>query len=358
MQKDEFFMKRAIVLARKGGSSVKPNPMVGAVLVKNGKIISEGYHKIFGGPHAEVNTLQKLTKRQIHGSTLYVTLEPCCFKGKTLPCTNYLIAKGVKSLVVAMRDPNPLVAGKGIFMLKKHGISVKVGVLEKEVNFLNLVFIKNITKRMPFLSIKLGVTLDAKIATLKGQSRYITNIKSRKSVHSLRASVDALLTTSQTVIADNPHLGLRLVNGREPLRVIVDSKLRTRPDALVYRDKNVLLVTNFQSSAKKLQAFKKKGIEVLQFPGSKIPLHRLMLELYKRGIYKVLVEAGSRFVTSLINKRLADELILYFAPKILGRGIPFVQDLHIRDLSHALQLQNLVVLRYGDDVMIKGKIIY
>lgn len=357
-QNDEFYMKRALHLARKGEGSVSPNPMVGAVLVKNGRIISEGYHKKFGGPHAEVHALQKLTKGQISGSTLYVTLEPCCFYGKTPPCANFLISKGVKSLFVAMRDPNPLVAGRGIKMLKKHGVNVQVGVLEKEAMSLNSVFIKNITTKMPFLSIKLGVTLDAKIATLKGQSTYITGLKAREAVHALRASSDAVLTTSQTVIADNPHLGLRLVKGHDPLRVVIDSKLRTRPDALIYRDHHVLLVTNLQSSTKKLQAFKKIGIEILTFKGAKIPLKPLMLALYKRGICKILVETGSHFVTALLGEQLADELILYFAPKILGQGIPFVQDLHIRKLSDALKLHDLEVLRYGDDVMIKGKIVY
>ena len=349
-------MKRAMDLARRGGLKVSPNPMVGAVLVKNGKIISEGYHKFYGGPHAEVNALKNLSKKQIRGATLYVTLEPCCIYGKTPPCTNFLLSSGISDLVLAMRDPNPLVSGKGISILRKNGVNVRVGVLREKARSLNKVFIKNITKKLPYLSIKLGMTLDGKIATLSGKSKYITNELSRRYVHRLRAQTDAILTTSETVLRDNPHLGLRVVKGKDPLRVVIDSTLRTDASSLVYRDKNVLVATTFKSSSSARKSFVRKGIELLVYQSSSVPLKKLLQDLYKRNICRVMVEAGSALTTSLLKEGLADSLILFFAPIILGNGIPWVQNLEIYDLNEALRLKNVEYRRLGNDIMISGSI--
>lgn len=353
---DLFFMKRALDLARKGLGRTSPNPMVGAVLVKNGKILSEGYHMSYGGPHAEVNALRNLSKKQIHGATLYVTLEPCCFQGKTPPCTNFLLSSGVSDLVVAMRDPNPLVAGRGISFLRKHGVAVRVGVLEDEARRLNKVFLKNITKKLPYLSIKLGMTLDGKIATLSGNSKYITNELSRRYVHRLRSQVDAVLTTSETVIRDNPHLGLRMVKGKDPLRVVIDSRLRTSPSSTVYRNKNVLVATTFRSPMAARKRFISQGIDLLIYRGTSVPLKKLLSDLYQRGIYHVMVEAGSGLTTSLLRAGLVDSLILFFAPIVLGKGLPWVQDLGIDDLKDGLCLHDTEYRRFGDNFMISGSI--
>lgn len=351
-------MRRALELAKKGQGKVSPNPMVGAVLVKNGKIIAEGYHEYFGGPHAEVNALKKMTKSQIRGSILYVTLEPCCFFGKTPPCTNFLLSKGVKNIVVAMRDPNPLVAGKGILELKKAGVDVRVGVLEEEAKSLNRVFIKNKTNELPFVSIKLGLTLDGKIAVVKGKSGYITNEESRSEVHRIRANVDAILTTSETVLKDNPHLGVRMVKGRDPLRIIIDSKLRTDPKASVYRDNNVIVATTLKSSSGKRKIFEGMKIKLLVYNKPLVPLETLMKDLYQLGICHIMVEAGSKLVTSLISKKLADEIIFFIAPKILGKGIPWIRDLGIKKIENAYKLKGVEVQSFDEDIMIRGTVVY
>ncbi len=349
-------MRRALDLARKGRLKVPPNPMVGAVLVKNGKIISEGYHEFYGGPHAEVNALMNLSKKQIRGATLYVTLEPCCFYGKTPPCTNFLLSSGISDLVLAMRDPNPLVSGKGISHLRKNGVNVRVGVLGEEAHRLNKVFIKNITISLPYLSIKLGVTLDGKIATLSKRSKYITNELSRKYVHRLRAQTDAILTTSETVLRDDPHLGVRLVKGKDPLRVVIDSTLRTSRSSQVYRDNHVLVATTFRSSALARRSFAGDGIDLLVYRSTSVPLKKLLQDLYQRGISRVMVEAGSGLTTSLLKEGLADSLVLFFAPILLGQGLPWVQNLGICDLDDALRLRDVEYRRFGDDMMISGSI--
>jgi len=351
-------MQRALDLAKKGAGKVAPNPMVGAVFVKNGKVIAEGYHQYYGGKHAEVNALMKMTNSQIHGGTLYVTLEPCSHFGKTPPCTNFLISKGVKHIVVATRDPNPLVAGDGIKQLKSEGIKVQEGLLEGESQRLNIQFIKNIMKSMPLLSIKFGLTLDGKISTLKRESGYITNEASRKRVHEMRTKFDAVLTTSDTVLIDNPHLGVRLVKGRDPLRIVIDSKLKTNTTAKVYRDKNVIVATTTGSSLQKRKEFERKGIQLLIYKGSKVPLKTLMKDLYKRKVYSIMTECGSQLVTSLLKLQLCDEVALFFAPKILGLGIPWVQNLGIQNLSKALKLDNVQTERFEDDILISGRIVY
>jgi diaminohydroxyphosphoribosylaminopyrimidine deaminase / 5-amino-6-(5-phosphoribosylamino)uracil reductase len=353
--KDEFFMRRALFLAKKGADRVKPNPMVGAVLVKNGRIIAEGYHKFFGGDHAEVNALKNISKVRIKGAVLYVTLEPCCYFGKTPPCTNFLISKGLNELVVAMRDPNPLVAGKGISYLKANGVNVRVGVLEDEAKLLNRVFVKNKMQELPYLSIKLGTTLDGKIATHHGSSKYITNESSRKHVHFLRSRVDAVLTTSETVIKDNPHLGLRYVRGNEPLRVIIDSELRTDLSSLVYRNSNVLVVTTSKSSKLKRGLFLKKGVELMVYKRKRLVLKDVLHDLYKRGVSDLMTEAGSHLTTSLLKEGLVDTVTLFIAPKLLGNdGIPFFGDLGVKSLNSVLNLENVVFQQFDDNIMVSG----
>ncbi|HLG25968.1 MAG TPA: bifunctional diaminohydroxyphosphoribosylaminopyrimidine deaminase/5-amino-6-(5-phosphoribosylamino)uracil reductase RibD, partial [Candidatus Gracilibacteria bacterium] len=257
-------MNMALQLALKGKSRVSPNPMVGAVLVKGGKILATGYHRRFGGMHAEEDLLTKVKKRQLKNATLYVSLEPCVsFKGKKRgSCCELLIKKGVTKIVIAMKDPNPSIHGRGVILLRKAGVQVDIGLLGPEAMSLNEVYCKNITTGLPYVVLKAAVSLDGRIATAGGDSRWITSHASRVAVHRLRAQFDALLTTSSTVIADNPHLGVRHVRGRDPFRVILDPLLKTSPSALVYRDQNVLVVAT-RPPASKLLSFKKRGIEIL-----------------------------------------------------------------------------------------------
>lgn len=353
-------MRRALELAQKGEGYVLPNPMVGAVLVKNGKIIAEGYHQYFGGPHAEVKVLDKLTKSQIRGSTLYVTLEPCCHTDKkTPPCTKFLISKGIKSLVIAMRDPNPLVSGNGIRDLKSHGVKILTKVLEHDAMKLNEIFIKNMTSQLPFVSIKLGVTLDGKIALSAGSMNYLTNKKSLKHVHHIRSKVDAILTSSETVIRDNPHLGIRLTKGKDPIRIIVDSHLRTNLKMKVYRDQNAVLAVCDMSSESKRKSFLKKGYKVFVYKGLRVPLKSLLQDIYKMGICNIMIEAGGKMVTSLLHQRLADKLTLIYAPLLIGdEGIPFVRDLGIKRIEQAIKISEITFQNLDDNMMVSGKIIY
>lgn len=353
----EYFMRRALVLAKKGAGSVLPNPMVGAVLVKNGKIIAGGFHKRYGGDHAEVQTLKNVTRSQIRGATLYVTLEPCNHFGKTPPCTNFLISKGVKDIVIAMRDPNPLVAGKGISALKKAGVKVRVGVLKAEAKKLNTVFFHHIQMHMPWVALKFGLTLDGKIATLDRESKYITGKMSRKAVHALRSRVQAVVTTSETVLSDNPHLGVRLTSGKDPLRVVLDTKLRTSTDADVYRDGNVFVAATSRSSSGRRKIFENRGIRVVYYKGDRIPLKRLFRDLYLEGVCHVMVEGGSELATSLLRECLVNEVFLFYAPKILGAGIPWVRDLGIKNLRKALRIENITVKRLEEDVLIQGTVV-
>ncbi len=350
-------MQKALDLARKGAGKVAPNPMVGAVLVKKGRIIAQGFHKKFGAPHAEVDCLQKVTKKQIHGATLYVTLEPCCFYGKTPPCTNFLTSKGLDHLVVAMRDPNPKVSGKGIRQLKRAGVEVRVGVLNHDAKLLNKIFEKNIKSQMPYLSIKLGMSLDGKIAPSSGKTGYITSLQSRQDVHRRRAQVDAVLTTSSTVLADDPHLGVRLAKGKDPLRVVIDSHLVTLPSHKVYRNRNVVVAVSLAASSVKIKRFRKKGIEMLFYKGSKVPLKQLLKDLYAKGVCNIMTEAGANLVSSLLHEGLGDELLLYIAPKILFDGLNWAGELRTRTTYRGISLQNVRYQKFDDDILVQGSLI-
>ncbi len=349
-------MRRALALAKKGEGSVLPNPMVGAVLVKNGKIIAQGYHKKYGGDHAEVMVLNKVTKSQVRGAKLYVTLEPCSHFGKTPPCTNFLISKGVNDIIVAVRDPNPLVAGKGISFLRRHGAKVSVGVLEEEAKMLNRVFFHNMAGHLPWATVKFGLTLDGKIATLDHESKYITGMDSRRMVHELRSKVQAVLTTSETVLHDNPHLGVRLTSGRDPLRVILDPMLRTSLEAEVYRDSNVLVAISTSCSERRKGVFRGAGIRMMAYPGTQIPLKRLLRDLNREGICYIMTEGGSRLATNLFREGLANEIVLFMAPKILGAGIPWIRDLKISHLGKAIRLRNMRASMVGEDILIQADV--
>ncbi|MFA5830082.1 MAG: bifunctional diaminohydroxyphosphoribosylaminopyrimidine deaminase/5-amino-6-(5-phosphoribosylamino)uracil reductase RibD [Candidatus Gracilibacteria bacterium] len=356
-KQDRLFMQRAFVLAEKARGRTFPNPMVGAVFVKNNKIIAEGYHKKAGRPHAEVEALSKLSPQQIKGGILYVTLEPCAHFGKTPPCTNYLINKGVKHVKIAMRDPFKLVNGKGMELLKKAGIKVEIGLLEQEARKLNEVFIHNVLHKSPFVISKMAITLDGKIATATGDSKWITGEESRKEVHRMRNWVDAIVTSAKTVLSDDSHLGVRMVKGKDPKRIIIDSRLETGLDAKVYRDQNVIVATNVAKGVK-FEAFKQKGIEVLVYPGERIPLKNLLKDLYQKNIGKIMLEAGGGLFTAFLKERLIQKSYFFIAPRIIGGGIPFVNDLGINKMAKSIDLINLETKRFGPDVLIVGDIRY
>lgn len=300
--RDERFMKRALELAKRGRFSVSPNPMVGAVLVRKGKIIANAFHKKFGGAHAEKFVLPRARQ----SDTLYVTLEPCVeFAGKkTPPCVDQIVKSGIKRVVVAMKDPNPHVFGRGIKALKKAKIRVDVGCLQREVMKLN----------MPFVTLKIAMTLDGKIATKTGDSKWITSEKSRRYVKSLRDKHDAVLVGINTVLRDNPELkGAR----KQPLRIILDSHLRIPLNAKVLRDSNVLIITTDRAPKPRLDYFARRKIACKVFP-KKIHIAPLLQFLGIRGISSILVEGGSEVFGSFIDAKLFDRILFFIAPKIIG----------------------------------------
>ncbi len=361
---DKFFMKIALREARKGLGRTSPNPAVGAVLVKEGKIISKGYHKAYGLPHAEVEALQKAGS-QASGATLYVTLEPCNHYGKTPPCTQAIIKSGVKRVVIGMKDPNPFVEGGGAEFLRKHGIEVKEGVLEQECFELNKNFVKFVTKGVPFVAIKVAMTLDGWIATRTGHSKWITNEASRNFVHRLRDIVDAVLVGVGTVISDNPMLNTRLKRkkGKDPLKVIIDPHLRIPIDCNVLKnkpEKAIIVVGKGAVSKEKIDRFKKEtGADVIECAfkeGKELDLKQMLILLAKKNITYLLIEGGSKTIGSFIRQRCVDEFFIFKAPKLIGGsdGIPMAYGKGVESMDKAIQIKVLKIRRFQDDLLIHG----
>ena len=325
---DKQFMFECLALAERGAGSASPNPMVGAILVKNDTIIGTGYHAKFGGPHAEVAAIHNATK-PVRGSTLYVNLEPCNFFGKTPPCTDLLISSGIRRVVIGMWDPNPRVAGKGIRQLRRAGISVTSGVIEPECRKLNESFSKYISTHLPFVALKIAQTVDGKITSEKGKQTDITNNSSIKFVHQLRSRYDAVLVGAGTIDIDNPKLTVRSVEGRNPVRVILDGKLQISQTSVIARRSNVrtIIYTSTQSAknlSSKIKKLRNNGIEVYVMTQSQkglIPLRNILLHLAALGIASVLVEGGAFTYRQFLNERLVDKMYLCIAPKIFGSGL-------------------------------------
>jgi len=358
---DEDYMKQALRLARRGLGNTSPNPMVGAVIVKDSRIIGKGYHHHYGGNHAEVNAIQS-AREDISGATLYVTLEPCCHYGKTPPCVEAVIRNGIGRVVIGTLDPNPLVNGKSVETLKREGIVTTVGVLEEECRSLNEAYFKHITTGIPLVTLKFAQTLDGRIATVTGSSQWISSEGFRRMAHRLRATSDAVMVGIDTVLADDPELTVRLVRGRNPVRIIPDTRLRMPLEAKVVssREKSpVIIATTSRADERKLSRLRKMGIEVLITQGDKageIDLKNLLGILGQRGISSVLVEGGARVITSLLRQDLVDRVVIAVAPKIMGKGIEAVGELNIREVSQALKLSFRKISRVGEDLVIEARV--
>ena len=358
---DEYYMRKALALARRGLGKTSPNPTVGAVIVKNGDIVGQGYHRRFGGPHAEVNAIRD-AGGDLTGATLYVTLEPCChLKKKTPPCLDAILKHAWSRVVVGTPDPNPQVNGRSIAALKRRGIETTVGVLKEECQRLNEAYFKYIRTGMPFITLKFAQTLDGRIASATGDSRWISSSHSLKLAHRLRSLHDAVLVGVDTVLADDPQLTVRLVRGRNPLRVVADSTLKTPLTARVLADQKTaptVVATTKRAGPGKLSAMKNAGIEVVvvaEEKGGRLDLSDLFRKLGERGISSVLVEGGAGLITSVLRDRLADRLLVIVAPRILGKGIEAVGDLDITDVRHALGLSFVKTFRSGDDLVIEAR---
>jgi diaminohydroxyphosphoribosylaminopyrimidine deaminase/5-amino-6-(5-phosphoribosylamino)uracil reductase len=353
-QKDERYMKRALRLARRGMGRVSPNPMVGAVIVRAGRIIAEGWHRKFGADHAEIDAL-KQAGGSVRGATIYVTLEPCCHWGKTPPCVDTLIEQGIKRVVIGTLDPNPLVNGKGAQILRDHGIEVSVGAMEQAARGLNEIYFHYIQAGLPFITIKYAQSLDGRIATLKGNSRWISSERARKLTHRLRAQHDAVMVGRGTVLADDPLLTVRLAKGKHPLRICLDSKLRIPLNAQVLQDnEQTLIITTDEHEKDKTEKIRKLGKEVLvnqKGEDGRIALRPLMKALAERGIASILVEGGAEVVTALLKEGLVKRMVVITAPLVLGKGIEAIGDLGIIDLAKAIRPSSCEIKRIDKDVV-------
>ncbi|HEY66108.1 MAG TPA: bifunctional diaminohydroxyphosphoribosylaminopyrimidine deaminase/5-amino-6-(5-phosphoribosylamino)uracil reductase RibD [Caldilineae bacterium] len=359
---DKVFMRRALRLAERGRGRTSPNPMVGAVLVRDGQIIGEGFHPRAGEPHAEIMALRQAGK-SARGATLYVTLEPCCHFGRTPPCTRAIIAAGVAEVHMAMLDPNPRVAGRGRAELEAAGIRTFVGELEAEARVLNETFIHWITTGRPFVIAKFAMSLDGKIATRSGDSRWITGPAAREQVHQLRDQVDAILVGVNTVIADDPQLTTRLDKDdiRHPLRVIVDSRGRIPLTAQVLDPVlpgRTMVATTEAMPIEQRRALSFRGVQVLVLPSQdgRVSLPDLLEELGRREVTSVLVEGGGTIIGTFFAQRLVDKVVAFIAPIIIGgREAPTpVGGLGVERLSQALRLERVQVEWLGSDLLVTG----
>jgi diaminohydroxyphosphoribosylaminopyrimidine deaminase/5-amino-6-(5-phosphoribosylamino)uracil reductase len=334
--------------------------MVGCIIVKNDRILGAGFHEKFGGNHAEVNAIEK-AGNNTEGSILYTNLEPCSHYGKTPPCVDLIISRKVKKVVVGTLDMNPQISGKGVKKLKAAGIEVKVGILENECVALNKFFFKFITKKYPYVTLKAAQTIDGKIADKAGESSWISSVASRKYVHSLRSRYDAVMVGAGTVEKDDPKLTVRLAEGRNPRRIILDSGLNLNLNYKIFTrnsDKNLIVITSKKSITKKRRINKMnslgvKLVFVKEEKGDRINLKSALKEIYKIGIASVLVEGGSQVFTSFIKQNLFDDMITFISPKILGCGVPVVNNLGIKQLSKSLKLKINNVEKIGDDVLLE-----
>ncbi|WP_414838720.1 bifunctional diaminohydroxyphosphoribosylaminopyrimidine deaminase/5-amino-6-(5-phosphoribosylamino)uracil reductase RibD [Carnobacterium sp. TMP28] len=357
---DEFYMEMALELAKKGKGFTAPNPLVGAVLVKNGKVIGEGYHEEYGQPHAEVNAIASASE-SVSGATLYVTLEPCSHFGKTPPCSDLIVDKKIKRVVIGLVDPNPLVAGKGIERLRNKGILVGVGVLEKEIAQLNEIFIKYIVTKEPFVVMKSAMSLDGKTATTTGESQWISGEAARKRVHNLRHELSGIMVGVDTIIKDDPQLTTRIPNGKNPLRIVVDSQLRIPLAAIVLSQQDkakTIVATTSRASSEKIATLTKKGIEVIVLSqrDNRVDLRELMKKLGAKNIDSILLEGGATLNFSALKEGIVDKVHVYLSPKIIGGkdAKTVVEGEGISSLENAFQLKRLNPVMVGEDLLIEG----
>ena len=355
------FMARALALAARGRGAVEPNPMVGAVIVRDGRIVAEGWHRRFGGPHAEVDVLEKAGDAA-RGAEVFVTLEPCSHFGKTPPCADALIAAGVRRVVAAMEDPFEEVSGRGLAKLRAAGIDVVTGLLEDEARRLNAPFITLRAKRRPWFLAKYAMTADGCIAAASGDSKWVSCEASRKVVHRLRGRVDGILVGIGTVLADDPLLTARPKGKRTAARIVLDAQARLPLDcALVAsaRDVPVIVFVTGDAQAGRVAALRAEGAEVLSLgSGERVDLVALAAELGRREMTNVLVEGGASVLGAFLEARLIDELMVFVAPRLVGSGLAPVSGWRAPSMADSLSLYDLRTRASGCDVVIEGKVCY
>lgn len=362
-------MHRALELARRGAGFVSPNPLVGCVIAdENGNILGEGSHEHYGEAHAEVNAVRNAESNghSCEGATVFVTLEPCSHFGKTPPCVDLLIAKKIRRCVIAMQDPSKQVNGSGIKKLRDAGIEVDIGILENDAREVNRFFIKHVTTGLPYITMKLAMSLDGKIALKSGRSKYITSEASRTIVHRMRAEYDAVMVASATVIADDPELTVRLATGRQPKRVVLDASLRVGEDAKIYSDahrSSTIVVANesvVREKRSKADELVSRGISIvgIKISGEQLDLKTVFTELGKQNITSILVEPGPTLATTINSLGLFDELVLFYAPTVLGDDARSAfGELHLHSLTDAKKFQLLESrnVEGSDDILVRLK---
>jgi diaminohydroxyphosphoribosylaminopyrimidine deaminase/5-amino-6-(5-phosphoribosylamino)uracil reductase len=356
---DERWMRRALHLAEKGRGRTSPNPMVGAVLVKRGRLVGEGYHARAGEPHAEIVAIKNAAEKA-KGATLYLNLEPCTHYGKTPPCVPAVIKAGVRKVVVGMEDPNPLVKGRGLARLKQAGVDVKIGILEKKCHRVNEAFRKYIVQHEPFVILKMAATLDGKLATRNGESQWITGETSRRFVHRLRDQVDGVVVGIGTVLKDDPMLTSRIKGGRDPYRIVFDSRLRIPENAKMVdlSPSKTIIATTEMASQDKIERLREKGVQILISDSKlgKVDLKSSLLKLAEMGMMSLLLEGGSQLSGSFLDQRLIDKILLFLSPKLIGDPLApgIFSGAGVTSLKEAVSIKDLKVRKIGEDLLLEG----
>ncbi len=359
MDKDTFFMEEALKLAKKRKGLTHPNPTVGAVIVKDGKIIGKGYHERAGKPHAEREAIKDALEKghDISGSTMYVTLEPCCHYGRTPPCTEAIIDSRIKRVVIATLDPNPQVAGKGVDLLKRQGIQVKTGVLEEEARKLNEDFFIYITQKRPFVHLKIAQSIDGKIATYTGSSKWITGEEARKYAHHLRNEATAVMVGVGTALTDNPSLTVRHIPAeKQPLRVLIDRELKTPTDFNIFdTSAKTIVITSDKADKEKEKILLEKGVKIIKLPlyKERFQIKDILDTLYKEEVVHLLVEGGKGIITQFIKENIFDRISVFIAPKIIGEeGISSIGPLNIKEVNQTVKLKRDTFKTLKEDIFL------
>ena len=357
------YMKRELELAARGLRKTSPNPMVGCVIVKEGRIIGEGWHHQYGHSHAEIEALNDAASRNedVHGATVYVTLEPCSHYGKTPPCADRLIREGVAEVVTAMRDPNPAVNGQGLTRLQDFGVKVtELTEFEAEAKFLNRGFVFVHKYGRPFVTLKAAASLDGHMCLSNGSSKWITGIEARTQAHAIRAENDAVLVGVGTVLADDPALTVRHVEGIDPLRVVLDAKLSTPLDAKVIgTDGKCVIFTGRHADEERKSALEGVGVEVIRLPyaaGSRVDLKEVLKQLAQKGVLTLMVEGGPAVISAFLRERLGDYVKLFLSPRIFGEGREIKINAGFETVDDALRLEHMTAKQLGDDVLLEGRL--
>lgn len=348
--RDERLMATALRLATKGLGKTSPNPVVGCLLFKNGHVIARDYHHKAGQLHAEILVLKK-AGAEAAGAIVYVTLEPCSIYGRTPPCTEEIIKAKVKKVVIGAIDPNPQVKGRGVQALKKAGIEVVTGILQRECERINMAYNKYIITGLPLVTVKFAQSLDGRIATRSGSSQWVSSQQSLKFTHRLRAQNDAVLIGAGTANRDNPQLTVRLVKGRNPIRIILSESAKLKKNLKLLTDKSAPTILATSS-----QARVDLDVETISLPKKSegLDLEALLRKLADRGIISLMVEGGSKVITSFLKQSLVDRMIIIIAPIVIGKGIEAVADLHIENINQTLKFKNIEYKKISSDFVVFG----